>query len=278
MSDADPEVLFFTDGPSTFTATEHSAGPWDRRHCHGGPVSALLTRACEHVDDGSGIDWQIARLTIELTRPVPVARPLTVETEIERPGRKVSIVAARLLADDKVVAHVRALRIRHLPMTVGDHVRRPPEIDGPAGAGTRMRSTWPADDPSGSDLAFHRSATEHRFVEGGFGEPGPCKVWIRILVDLIPGESPTPLQRVAAAADYGNGVSSALDDERLTFINPDLTIHLARPPEGEWIGLASHSVYGVGEESSGAGFAESALHDERGRLGRSVQSLILQEL
>ena len=139
-----------------------------------------------------------------------------------------------------------------------------------------MRSTWPSDDVTGDGRAFHRSATEHRFLEGGFAENGPCKVWIRLLVDVVPDETPSGLQRVAAAADYGNGVSSAIDADRLTFINPDLTIHLARPPEGPWIGLAAHSVYGVGEASSGAGFAESALHDERGRLGHSVQSLIIQ--
>lgn len=279
---AHDEVLFVPDGPDRFVATEHATGPWNREHCHGGPVAALLARACEGVSDGTDaagtpIDWQIARFTLELTRPVPVGAPIVVETEIERPGRKVSLVAARLSADGRMVAQVRALRIRHADMDVGDHVRLPPEIDGPAGAGTRMRSTWPADD-DGTGFAFHRTATEHRFVEGGFGIPGPCKVWIRLLVDVVPGETPTGLQRAAAAADFGNGVSSAIEATEVTFINPDLTIHLARPPEGEWIGLASHSVYGVDTWSSGAGFAESALHDERGRLGRSVQSLILQSL
>jgi hypothetical protein len=280
MTDPTRPVLFdmldaSTDGNERVVATGYSRGPWHPDHCHGGPSSALLARACENIAVGGEVDWQIARLTVELTRPVPVGTPIEIETEIERPGRKVSLVAARLRVGDTVVAHARALRIRRADMELPDHPVRPAELTGPAGAGELIVSTWPTDDAS--SLAFHASSCEHRFVDGGWDEDGPCKVWIRLLVDLVAGESPSGVQRAAAAADFGNGVSSSLDSEVLTFINPDLTIHLARPPEGEWIGLSSHSVYGVAGYSTGSGYAESALHDEVGVVGRSVQSLILQE-
>ena len=55
------------------------------------------------------------------------------------------------------------------------------------------------------------------------------------------------------------------------YINPDLTIHVARPPAGEWIALRSVT-YAYG---TGTGLAESALYDATGRFGRSVQSLLL---
>ena len=55
------------------------------------------------------------------------------------------------------------------------------------------------------------------------------------------------------------------------FINPDLTVHLARPPVGEWIGLVARSHYGP----DGAGLADAQLHDELGRLGTATQSLLL---
>jgi hypothetical protein len=96
-------------------------------------------------------------------------------------------------------------------------------------------------------------------------------VWIRLTVPLVEGEEPTGLQCVAAAADFGNGISGALPIERFTFINPDLTIHLLRPPVGPWIGLAGRSHYG----DTGAGLAESALFDAQGRVGRSAQSLLV---
>ena len=56
------------------------------------------------------------------------------------------------------------------------------------------------------------------------------------------------------------------------FLNPDLTLHLARPPAGEWIGLDAVTV----PSDQGMGMAESAVYDEKGRLGRAVQSLLLQ--
>lgn len=268
--------LFETDGSDTYFATEFARGPWDPRHCHGGPVSALLARACERVDDGGDTLWQIARLTIELTRPVPVGEALHLTTEVERPGRKVSLVAAEIRTggdDAKAVARVRALRVRHLDMALPEHPIAPPEFSTDAGSGRRERANWAA---SPDAIAFHSHGAEHRVVDGGWDAPGPIKLWIRLLTTLVEGETPTGVQRAAAAADFGNGVSSALDFNDFVYINPDLTVHLARPPEGEWIAMSSHSVYGVDGHSTGLGYAESALHDSRGRVGRSVQSLLLE--
>src|SRR5439155_1666657 len=77
-----------------------------------------------------------------------------------------------------------------------------------------------------------------RFVAGGFDRPGPATDWIRLRVPLVAGEPTSPLCRVAAAADFGNGVSWVLSRlEGYTFINPDLTIYLHRMPAGEWVCL-----------------------------------------
>ena len=269
-------ALFVADGTDTYVATEFARGPWDPRHCHGGPVSALLARACERIDDGGDTRWQIARLTIELTRPVPVGESLHLATEVERPGRKVSLVGATLTEaqdDGRVVARVRALRVRHQNMSLPEHPTAPPELSGSAGDGRRERVTWAVAPDS---IAFHSHGAEHRIVDGGWDAPGPIKLWIRLLAHVVDGEDPTGTQRAAAAADFGNGVSSALDFNDFAYINPDLTVHLARPPAGEWIGMSTHSVYGVDGESTGLGYAESALHDSRGRVGRSVQSLLLE--
>ena len=255
-----------------WTATEYARGPWDPLHCHGGPVSALLSRACEHASTGD-TEWTITRLTIELTRPVPVGRPLALSTVVERPGRKVSVVAASLSTDGTEVAKVRALRVRRRHFALPDHPLAEPEMTGAPGIGRHEQLSWATDDAT---IAFHSHSAEHRIVTGSWNDPGPVQVWIRLSVPLVSGETPSGVQRVAAAADFGNGVSSGIDYAEFLFINPDLTVHLAREPAGEWIGMSSHSVYGTPTESSGAGFAESALHDELGRLGRSVQSLFVE--
>ena len=79
------------------------------------------------------------------------------------------------------------------------------------------------------------SAIDWRPVRGHFTEPGPATVWARLRYPLVPDEEPSPLERVLAIADSGNGVSSELDLRQWLFINPELTVHLPREAAGEWI-------------------------------------------
>ena len=90
---------------------------------------------------------------------------------------------------------------------------------------------------------------------------------------LLPGEEPTPLQRVLVAADSGNGVSAALDWRSYLFINVDLSVHLHRMPEGEWVCLDAVTL----PERNGVGLADTALFDERGPIGRALQTLLVDE-
>lgn len=260
-------VPLFLHEDGTFTATELARGPWDPRHCHGGPVSALLARAAEQADTG-GMAWHLARLTVELTRPVPVLAPLRLEVAVERPGRKVSLVAAVLRAGELEVARLRALRIRDADVDIpnGANLADDPPMDPPDGV-EPAGAEW----ASADHVAFHSHACEHRFVRGTWDGHGPVDVWIRLLHPVVAGEVPSGAQRAAAAADFGNGVSAALPYERFVYINPDLTIHLARPVEGDWVGMRSASYY----SAAGSGLAESALFDRQGRVGRSCQSLFV---
>lgn len=269
--------LFQPAGANRWIPTELARGPWDARACHGGPVSALLARAVEGVegDSGAGIDWHVARLTVELTRPVPVGRPLDLSSTVERDGRRVSLVGAVLCDGGTEVARVRALRIRRHDVEIpADTVLPADDTPAPPESGETQAVVW-ADE---GHVAFHKDACEHRFVEGGWDRPGPITVWIQLLVPIVPDEEPSGIQRVVASADFGNGVSAALPAEEFTFINPDLTVHLQRPPLGHWVGLRAASRYGTANPSHvscGTGMAESALYDVSGRLGRSVQSLLV---
>jgi hypothetical protein len=94
---------------------------------------------------------------------------------------------------------------------------------------------------------------------------------MRLCQPLLSDEALTPLQRVAAAADFGNGVSRVLDFTTHLFINPELTIHQFRPAVGEWIGLDAVTHHGP----DGVGLAETAIYDEAGQLGRGAQSLFI---
>jgi hypothetical protein len=95
---------------------------------------------------------------------------------------------------------------------------------------------------------------------------------MRLRHPLLPGEPISPTARAAATADFGNGVSAVLPFDRFLFINADLSLHLQRPPRGEWIGLQARTLLLPG----GTGLAESVLHDGEGPFGRAFQTLVVQ--
>jgi hypothetical protein len=255
-------ALFSPDG-DTFVPTDLARGPWSSETLHGGSVAALLARAVEECspDDGR----QVTRLTVELMRPVRVA-PLRVRAEVVRPGRKVQLIEASLWDGDTNLARARALSLRTTEAPVPEGVGASgPVVPGP----DRGRET---PFPRADYVALHNAGTEIRFVRGAFREPGPATVWIRLRHAVVEGEWPSPLQRVATAADFGNGVSAVLDFTRWVFVNPDLTVYLNRLPAGEWVCLEAHTDV----EGRGVGMAHSRLHDELGPIGRSVQSLLVE--
>jgi hypothetical protein len=101
---------------------------------------------------------------------------------------------------------------------------------------------------------------------------GPSAVWFRMHYPLVAGEEPSPLQRVAVAADSSNGISAVLDFRRYLFVNSDLTINLLRVPRGEWICIDARTHLGP----SGGGLAESRIFDAEGLIGRATQSLTVR--
>ncbi|MBS1838720.1 MAG: thioesterase family protein [Actinobacteria bacterium] len=255
--------------------TDFARGPWDPGACHGGPPAALLTRELESVPSSSPM--RLARVTVELVRPVPL-RPLRATASIVRPGRRIELLDAELrtVDDDQLVAMARGLRMR--VTEVGSVELDDVGPGGPVahGVGDRPLPLPEVADDVGDVMvsyrAFHNRATEHRFVRGSFRSPGPVFDWVRLVVPVVVGEDPSPWQRAAATADFANGIASSVDfDPSALFINPDLTVHLWREPVGEWIGMESV----MRTSTTGIGLSDSAMWDAEGRIGRCNQSLLL---
>ena len=218
-------------------------------------------REFERCGDGDGLE--IARVTYEFLRPVPLGE-LTVEASVTRPGRRVRLLEGVICRGDGV----EVVRARALCVAAAD-----------AGGVTTPEPTPPpgpehghADDPRPPHglAMFAPDAIEVRFVEGEFGQ-GPATAWFRLRCPLVGDEPPSPLQRLAAAGDFGNGISAVLSWDEYMFINPDLTLYVDRTPVGEWICLRSQTTLAPG----GIGTAESVLFDERGRIGRAIQALVV---
>ena len=197
---------------------------------------------------------------------MPIA-PLRVDARITRPGRRVQLVEASLRDEEGEVMRASAWRLRTADVRVpGAATVSDPAPPGPE-EGVEVDFF-----PTGVDAGYH-TAMDYRFLEGSFLEPGPATAWMRMGRPLVDGEQPSPLQRVLTAADTGNGISATLDWRRFLFINVDLTVQLERMPLGEWVCLESVTR----PEANGVGSADTLLYDERGRIGRAMQTLLIGE-
>lgn len=270
MADA-PTALFRLLDDGRVQATELARGPWDPRALHGGPVAALAARSLEATLDGARADhdpaFVAARFTLELERPVGLD-PLTVSSALTRPGRSVRTAelelrddAGRRLARATLVAIRRRAEALDLSEAVQPDDRPPPM--GPLAE----QSSWQIYDGP----AFHRDAVTHAFAAGAFDALGPATDWIELVVPVVDEEEPSPLQRVVAAADFGNGVSAAVPHATHTFINPDLTVVLHREAVAGPIAIEATTRV----DPSGIGAAETTLWDVDGRVGRGIQTLVV---
>ncbi len=277
------ESIFLAEG-ELFTPTEHARGPWDPRALHGGAPAALMAATFERMEPGAELPF--ARLSFEFLRPVPMG-PLKLTTRMSRPGRRVQALEGELSAEGVTVCRATALRIVAIPEDL-------PEI-----AQAQVKAASPdtiASPADGHDVlfaldnmerkSFAASAMEMRFLKGQplAGElpeqdttsshvpSGAATVWMRLRHPLLPDEPLTPLARVVATSDFGNGVAAVLPFDRYLFINADLTISLDRRPRGEWVALEARTLL----HPEGIGWAESVLHDELGPVGRATQALVVQ--
>lgn len=269
MAQVTGEAFYSLDG-DRMVPSELTRGPWDPDTQHAGPPAALLARAIERCAPRNGA--RIGRVTVEILAPVPIA-PLEQDARVVRPGRSVELLDASLEGPGGEVMRARAWRLAAGDDEADWEQDDPPpgpetaearEFFGAGGRAVRASTRSPSERPG-----WH-AAMEIRFARGAFLEPGPATVWMRPRVPLVAGEEITPLQRLLLAADGGNGVSAPLDWSRFIFINTDLTVHVLRPPRGDWVCLDSVT------HVDGLGMTDTALWDEHGRIGRAVQTLLVR--
>jgi hypothetical protein len=248
------------EGATRVLATASTAGPWFPDGQHMGPPSALLVRALEQCEPRDEV--RLARLTVEVLGRVPMGE-LTVHAAVERAGRTIELVGAELRAQGRAVARAHGWRLA-IGDTAAAATPPTPALDPPdAGRAIPTPPGW---------LPGYLDALEWRWLHGHLGESGPGAAWARLRVPVVEGEEPTPWQRLAAVADSTNGAAARLDLTAWLFVNTDLTLHVHRAPEGEWIGLDADSVIGP----DGAGTAFSLLHDRHGPVGRAAQALTVR--
>src|SRR5262249_34107217 len=153
---------------------------------------------------------------LDLMGAVPMA-PLHVSTRVLREGRRLQVVEAEVSAAESGTVAVRAriLRIRTEATGISTDTLPTP--------GPGPQDSAPLEWDRLNEENFATTAMELRFAEGAFQEIGPARCWFRVAIPVVDDETPSPLQLVMAASDFGNGISRVLDFETHLFINPDLT-------------------------------------------------------
>ena len=272
------QSIFIPDGPR-FAATELARGPWNPEAQHGGAPAALLVRAFERLAAADGLLF--ARVSYEFLRPVPLAA-IEVRAEIVRSGRRSALLEGSIVdGEGRELVRARALRVRAAESALGaESAGFSASGDSLANSGATPGAETPSADAADSAEAFGwarrpmfaTDAMEIRFTHGHFVERGPAGAWFRLRVPLVADESTSALQRLAATADFGNGISSIVTWEDHLFINPDLTLYIEREPQAEWIHLDAETRIAP----DGIGIATGALSDEQGPVGRATQALVIQ--
>ena len=259
--------LYVRDGDG-FVGTDCTRGPWDPDAQSGGAVLALLGHVLEDVPTLTPMS--LARLTVDIVRPVPVGQRLHVDAEVVREGKKIQLAELVIRVGDTVTTRARALRIRDRDVTALDGMPVSTTADNPAA------SLPPPEQLDGVDhvpwiAPFLKYGAELRRT---WKAPinGVHAVWCRLRIPVVQDEPVRAASRAAFPLDLANLIGVDLDPTRATSINPDVTGHLARAPVGEWMALTGHTYFAHGP---GHGISTAVMSDADGVFGVASTSQIL---
>lgn len=246
MSDA----LFQRDDAGRYHPTDRSRGPWTPDALHGSPVAALLAHV---VEQHRLPDLQLARLTVDLCRPVPYA-PLEVVVEPAREGRRIALYRLVIETDGRPLSYATALCLRRDAPADGDGPQHDPLPAPP------LPHTLPKDklDRRGNPWVSYPGTLDMRFHRAPAGGDPP-EVWIRADAPVLDGVEPTPAERAASIADFVSPFAN-MGDGRSAYVNADIALQLHRLPEGEWLCLSVVSRHAT----DGVAVAQALLRDGDG--------------
>ncbi|OCB27260.1 thioesterase family protein [Mycobacterium intracellulare] len=248
-----------------FVATDLVRSTWSHAIQHGAPPSALLVRALERCAQRD--DTRLSRVAIDLLGAVPAEGDLWVRSRVERRGKQIELVSAEMLApgpdsEPRAVARASGWRLKTLDTEAAVHSPASPLRPLADAVSRDLAKDWDRNYVHSVDW---RWLTDPR-------DTGPGESWIKPVVELVKGETLTPLERLFTVADDANGIGTKLDITKWTFMNTDLVVHIHRIPDGEWIGVRAETSYGP----DGIGTTFGTLFDQSGAIGGTQQSVLVR--
>ena len=264
----DSRAVFHLDG-DRLVPNGLARGPWYPDTQHGSAMLGLLARAIDRHPAAGPV--QVVRFTADMMRAAPMN---AVETPIRvlRGGKSVEVLEATIEAGGECFARATAMRFRTRSIDVSGHT--------PRYGGGRFSLPSERDLPSSPDFGDHHDQEAfHHTLE--MRPPLGCEtpaMWFRMGVPLVAGEPLTPFVRTALISDWTYSVPymhrlftthTPPDEQGFSAINPDTSLNLHRPIEGEWLCLDAHAHYG--EAGAGTAGAARVAADRPPSEGRTLQ-------
>lgn len=246
---------FYAREGGLFVPTGLAASPWERGKQNGVALGGLLVHLIETI--AAPVPMTTTRLTIDILAAAPHA-PTAGRATILRDGRRIQLVQAELVVEDRIVARATALRTRvaDTPAFEEPNPYPPPE-------------SVPRSDFMGA-RAFG-GTLETRLVSGELRVAGPGVLWVRFGHEHVDGIPLSPLLRTAILGDFGGGLGSVVDGDDWTYANLDIALHMTRPAEGEWLLIDARTT----SAGNGVGLSHCTIADVRGPFARSHQTLFI---
>jgi len=258
--------MFLPDGDG-FVGTILTQGGWDPDAANGGAVLALLGHCLEEVP--TLVPMTMSRLTVDLVHPTPLGKRLNIVPTILREGKKIQVVLLQLFADEVELVRATALRLREEEI---DASGMPPSTTDarPADALARPEDSIPMMGPTEGLPGFLKAVEMRKtpYLDGsGHGN------WVRLKVPVVAGEPIRATSRLTLGIDYANLIGLQGHPGVVTMINPDVSAHILRPPNGEWVGITGETIFNT---QMGRGISFAQLSDDDGIFAVVSLSQLLQ--
>jgi len=255
-----PTASFHRLDASRFLPTSAVEGAWNTSEQHIAPALGLLAHLLE-ADHRSRhrAPMDLARVSFDILGTLDI-HAMETSTRVIRPGRTIELAEATLSQDGRtaVIARGWFLAPSDTATVQGTALLPMPPRE--------MLPHWNASDIWPGEFV---GTVEVRRREE---QAGRAQCWLRPRLPLIQDEPVSPTARLLGFVDIANGVTPLHSPADLAFPNVDLTAHLFRAPETEWIGFDTTVSYGP----RGHGLTQTVVHDELGPIGTVQQTLTLR--
>jgi acyl-CoA thioesterase superfamily protein len=246
-------AVFERDADRLWVPSPEARGPF--AGLQGGAIAGLLTAEIEQLARQRGFGTAVSAAAW-FFRPTPVGR-LRSDVMTVRDGGRVSIIDNTLwpAGDTEACATVRVTLVRERAVDLPTlHNESASATVDPLGYPVQARRA-----PHGG--AWFMDAMEARLGDG--------VVWFRMTMPVV--DSAGPLSTALGPADWTHGLARPLQNA-VADPNPNLTVHLVRPPRGDWLGIRARTQW---QPARGVGMGSGALLDVHGEIGAVSMAVAL---